>query len=260
MSGQLTEGFRELIELRWSEFVEREESLDATNFDSIITAIGRAASKSNLRAIQAALDRLDGKVAIEVGFEYPKFYTLYPYATKTADDPDIIEINESTDMEQLRGREFKGVIVNELVTGSPADIDELAAIEEEIPTGSLRVMLEKMLNSPKSIVSDILAAAAKVDAGDFSSGDPMVKSVIVAGLMKLVHEGRISAVFEVFDQIDGKVAEKIRVLGADVHQIRYDTIAPAGAVKNEDGIYQVEAENTTAVWTARLEALSKGRR
>lgn len=88
----------------------------------------------------------------------------------------------------------------------------------------------------------------------------MVKSVIVAGLMQLVHKGRISAVFEVFDQIDGKVADKYKLLG-DTKVYRYDAIAPAGAVKNEDGIYQLADDNMTAVWGARLEQLNnKGKR
>lgn len=256
MSGLLTEGFREIIELPWSDFVEMEKSPDATNFDSVITGIARAAQKSNLRAIQTALDRLDGKIATEVETEYPKFYTLYPLATKTADDPSIIDGDTLTlpdpppvDTHRL-----------EQLVGAPADLDEVEASNDDIPTGSLRAVLEKMLHSPKSTVIDILAAAKAIDENNYELGNPRVKAVIVAGLMKLVHEGRISAVFEVFDQIDGKVAEKIKLLGNDVYQKRYDLIAPAGAVKNEDGIYQVEAPQTTNIWQLRLEQSGRGKR
>ena len=246
MSGRLTEGFREIIDLRWSDFIQMEESLDATNFDSIITGLIRACKKGNLRAIQTALDRLDGKVAMEIEVEYPKFYTIYPYATKRVDDPSIIDIEP-----KMLGNIPDLVIVDDVV-GSPADMDELAAVEDDIPTGSLRVMLEKMLNSPKTIVTEILASAEKIEAG-VDNGDPMVKSVIVAGLMKLVHDGKLSAVFEVFDQIDGKVADKIKILGNDVFLTRFDQIAPAGAEKNENGIYQIAADDMTNVWAARLE-------
>lgn len=258
MSGRLTDGFREIIELRWDEFVEMEKSLDATNFDSVVTSIARACKKGSLRAIQTALDRLDGKVATEIEVEYPKFYYLYPNATKTADDKSIIEYGEDNVVKVENGKmtipEGDGIIS---LSGSPADMDELHAEEEELPTGSLRIVLEKMLNSPKSIVTDILASADAVDKGDMSVGNPMVKSVVVAGLMKLVHEGRMSAVFEVFDQIDGKVADKFKILGNDVYVTRFDTIAPAGAEKNEKGVYQVVAEDMTNVWTARLEQANK---
>lgn len=257
MSGRLTDGFREIIELRWSAFVEREVSLDATNFDAIITSVARACQKSNLRAIQTALDRLDGKVATEIEVEYPKFYHIYPYAEKTADDPKIIDVS---DKDYVWPAEGKPVKIQPIPEGSPADIEELDSVEEELPTGSLRIVLEKMLHSPKQIVTDILATAEKVDKGDLSAGDPMVKSVIVAGLMKLVHEGRMSAVFEVFDQIDGKVADKFKVLGNDVFVTRFDKIAPAGAVKNEDGVYQITAEDMTNSWVARLEQANKGKR
>jgi hypothetical protein len=274
MSGRLTDGFRDIIDLRWDDFVAMEQSLDATNFDSVVTGIVRACKKGNLRAIQTALDRLDGKIAMEIEVEMPKFYTLYPYATKTADDPSIIDEAGEVSLDDLKliepviekngGTIFRGTTPlgpNEFaeLVGSPADVEEQEAAEEELPTGSLRAVLEKMMNSPKSIVTDLLAAADRVDAGDLSGGNPMVKSVIVAGLMKLVHDGRMSAVFEVFNQIDGKVADKLKVLG-DTYVTRFDTIAPIGAVKNEKGIYQVESKQMTDAWGARLAQISKGKR
>jgi len=257
----LTNGFRDIIELQWSEFVEMEQSVDATNFDSVITGIVRACKKGNLRAIQMALDRLDGKIAMEVEVEMPKFYILYPKATRTADDPTIIDVPllDKPNIAKIRedwAEDEKTVTIS---LGSPADMDEQEAMEEELPTGSLRAVLEKMMNSPKSIVTDILATADRVDSADLMGGNPRVKSVIVAGLMKLVHEGRMSAVFEVFDQIDGKVAEKIKILG-DSYVKRYDLIAPAGAVKNADGIYQIASPDMTATWGLKLEALNKGKR
>lgn len=260
MSGSLTEGFRELIDLRWSDFVEMEQSLDATNFDAVLHSLVRACAKGNLRAIQVALDRLDGKVATEIEVEYPKFYTLYPNATRTADDPAIIEGDEQYMVKYENGTLTvpRGDAIIEL-SGSPADVEEQEAAEEELPTGSLRAVLEKMMGSPKQIVTDLLDAAARVDKGNLAAGNPMVKSVVVAGLMKLVHDNRISAVFEVFDQIDGKVADSIKLLGDDVYMYDYSMIAPAGAIKNEKGIYQVEAINTTDAWALRLEQTNKKR-
>lgn len=262
MTGRLTNGFRDIIELRWSDFVEMEKSLDATNFDAIVTSIARACKKGNLRAIQTALDRLDGKIAAQIEVEYPKFYHVYPYATKTADDESIIDVGPENEVKYENGvltvPEGDGIIS---IEGSPADVEEQEAAEEDLPTGSLRAVLEKMLDSPKTIVDSILETADAVDNNDLSLGNPMVKSVVVAGLMKLVHQGRISAVFEVFDQIDGKVADKVKVLGDDVYVKRFDLIAPAGAVKNADGVYQVEAGTMTDTWALRLEQTNqKGRR
>lgn len=251
MSGNLlTDGFRELIDKRWSEFREIEMDESGDNFEAIICALARACQKGNLRAIQVGLDRLDGKIAQQVEVEMPKFYTRYPNAKSVVGgDIDTYELPEGTKGEPLATVTLKA---------SAADLDELDAEAQELPTGSLRVVLEKMLHSPKQIVTNILATAEAVDAGDTSKGDPFVKSVIVAGLMSLVHKGKLNAVFEVFEQIDGKVAEKIKVLG-DVYITRYDEIAPAGAVKNADGVYELAAENTTNAWVSRLEADNKRR-
>lgn len=252
MSGQLTEGFRRIVDMRWSEFVEIEHSLDSNNFDSAIAAIIRACKKGNLRAIQMGLDRLDGKIAAELDIELPKFYYIYPNATKVVDEASIV------DLEELEKVEIPESVTISSTPAGPADMDEQMSAEVELPSGQLRPVLEKMLHSPRSIVKDILDSADAVDKHDYSVGDPMVKSVIVAGLMKLVHDGRISAVFEVFDQIDGKVADKLKVLGNDVYMKRYDLIAPAGAVKNEEGVYQLEAETTTSLWVNKLDQ-GKGR-
>jgi hypothetical protein len=105
-------------------------------------------------------------------------------------------------------------------------------------------------------VDEIITSAASIDKGEVY-GNPRVKSVVVAGLMKMVHNGKIAAVFEVFDQIDGKVADTIKLLGGDVIIQNYALIAPAGAEKNDDGVYYTVASNTTDSWAAKLEALNK---
>jgi len=236
MSGRITAGFREIIEMRWSEFVLMEANAGQSNFDSIVSSLVRACTKGNLRAIQTSLDRLDGKVATEIEVEYPKFYTLYPQATKTADSPLIIDGDSGT-----------------TPVASVEKTEPEPVVPEELPTGSLRSVLDRMLDSPKKTVLEILGSVELVDEGDLSKGNPLVKSVIIAGLMKLVHEGKVSAIFEILEQIDGKVADKFKILGSDVFMYNYVEIAPAGAEKNEDGIYQISADNTTDSWVSRLE-------
>lgn len=241
MSGKLTDGFRELLDLRWSEFVAKEADPDQDNFTSIVVSLVRAAQKGNLRAIREALDRLDGKIATEIEVEYPKFIYRYPFATSVA----------------------KGSVTSkELPVGElPAPAVTTADAATELPTGSLRAVLERMLAARKDTVARILGSAATVDAGDKSKGDPYVKSVMVAGLLDLVHKGKLSAIFEVFEQIDGKVADKIKLLGDDVYIDNYSEVAPAGAIKGEDGVYILESPDVTNSWALRLEQENRnGRR
>lgn len=259
MSGRITDGFRDIIELDWTDFRALEQEPSITNFDAVICSLVRACVKGNLRAIQMALDRLDGKIASEIEVEYPKFYTLYPNATTTKDDPAIIEGDDPHTIKLEAGVMTVPADDGRITLSGAADLDELAVETEELPTGSLRAVLEKMLESPKEIVDRILGTAGAIDKGEDTPANVYVKSVIVAGLMKLVHDGRISAVFEVLDQIDGKVADKVKLLGNDVYLTRYDLIAPAGAEKNADGVYQIAANNTTDTWAARLGMGNGGR-
>jgi hypothetical protein len=238
MSGKITAGFRDIIELTWSEFVQLEKDPNQSNFDAVVATLVRACVKGNMRAIQMALDRLDGKVAMEIEVEYPQFYTLYPQATMTASSPDILEADEDGVVE-LVSQEVHVVVT----------VDE----PDEMPTGSLRAVLDRMLEAPKQTVTDILDTVQLIDIGKNKFAGPHVKSVLMAGLMKMVHDGRIGAIFEVLDQIDGKVADKYKVLGSDVFMYNYAEVAPAGAEKNDDGIYQISADNTTNSWVARLE-------
>ena len=238
---KLTPFFREVIELRWSDFVQMETDETYTSAQAVVLAIVRACYRGRLPAIKESLARIDGKVHEEIEVEYPKFYILFPYA-KSVEGGDPSE----------------EVVEGELM------MPEAEAAAPPLITGSLRSTLERLSDAPRFTVKKILDAADKVDAAATYAGtppadDPLVKSVICAGLMKMAHNGNLGAIFEVFDQIDGKLAEKIKLIGDDVYITRYDEIAPKGARKDEDGVYRLEADNTTSSWAVSLKNLNKAK-
>ena len=232
MSGKLTELFRDLIELPYSEFRKMELDHTISNRGDILLRLARATrqKKGGLRALQEVLNRLDGKVAAEIEVEYPKFYFLFPNATSVeAGDAPTPQQSASTEM----GLE------------KPED--------DEPPTGSLRAIVDKLLDRPKAERLLIIAAADEIDAtGRSDKGDPKLKSVMAASLFDMT-QYNMGAIYELLDQIDGKVADKIKLLGNDVYITRYDEVAPRGAVQNENGVWQLEADNLTNQWAARLE-------
>lgn len=236
---RLTKGLRELVEMRWSELVAMEQDPTSTNYTLILTQIAQSARNGNLRALQTSLDRLDGKIAQKVEIVLPKFYTRYPNALKTADDDSIIDVPQLEKVVEVQRLDS--------VTAAPTEY------VEEDTTGKLRPVLEQMVDAERSVVDKILGAAEIVDGGDTSYGDPRVKSVMVAGLMKLVHNGKIGAVFEIMEQLDGKIVDKLEVMGKDVYMTSYAEIAPAGATKNEQGVYQMEAPAVSDTWGQRLQ-------
>lgn len=236
---KLTPFFKETIEKRWSEFVVMEEAEEYTSSEAVVLAIIRACVNGKLPAIKESLNRVDGKLAEQVEVIYPKFYITYPHA-------EAIEAKGH----RVNNKE----VSNQIITAGPSP--------EPPPliTGSLRDTLTRMSEQPRNLVTAILEAAKDVEtrhsyqAEHEALTDPLVKSVIVAGLLKMAHNGNLGAIFEVFDNIDGKLVDTIRVLGEDVYLTSYDTIAPAGATKI-NGVYQIEADNTSSKW-----ALSLGRK
>lgn len=234
---KLTPFFKETIERRWSEFVTMEQSEDYTSSEAVVFAIVRACVNGKLPAIKESLNRVDGKLAEQIEVVYPKFYIQYPHAT-------AIEAGAKTP----KGKE----ISFPEITGSKTPPPEVPLV-----TGSLRDTLTRMSEQPRNLVTAILTAAKDVEtrhsyqAESDPQSDPLVKSVIVAGLLRLAHDGNLGAIFEVFDNIDGKLVDVIRILGDDVYLTNYDTIAPQGAVK-VGGVYQMEADNTTSKWAISL--------
>lgn len=242
---KLTPFFKEVIELRWSEFHQLEQGESHTSAQAIVFAVIRACAKGKLPAIKESLNRIDGKLQEQIEVEYPKFYVVFPHATGIeSGKKHEVKVEEG----EMHVPEGDGV----MTIGEP----------EPLVTGSLRDTLKRMSNEPKFLVSKILEAAADVESRQNVSNDheplndPLVKSVIVAGLLKMAHNGSLNAIFEVFDNLDGKLVDKIKVLGEDVYLTSYNTIAPVGAEKNKDGVYQLEADNTTSKWALGFE---KGR-
>lgn len=239
MNFKLTPFFKEIIEKRWSEFADMEANSETyTSAQAVVFSIVRACAKGKLPAIKESLNRIDGRLQEQIEVEYPKFYIIYPQAKSLASG------TTSSDEDTPK--------TTDMVPKEPEP-------EAPLVTGSLRDTLQRMSDAPKAIVEKILTAAEDVDAKkSYESNadplnDPLVKSVIVAGLLRLAHNGSLNAIFEVFDNLDGKLVDKIKVLGEDVYLTSYDEVAPVGAKKNKDGIYQVEADNTSSKWAIGFE-------
>lgn len=236
---KLTPYFRDLIEMRWDEFTQAEQNTSITSTEATVHAIVRACVKGKLPAIRESLNRIDGKLAEEIEVEYPKFIILYPHA----------EVKESTAPHTVKVEGGEMAVPSTDATLAPAP---------DAPTNSLRDALKRLSAKPQQTAIDILEAALYIDEHKYETvkphyeNNPRVKSVIAAGLLTMASKGHLGAIFEVFDNIDGKLVDKIKVLGDDVYFNSYDTIAPSGAIKNKDGIYQIEADNTTNQWAVKL--------
>lgn len=245
--GKLGEFLAQVIHWRWDEFVKAETDGKYTGLESVVLALVRTCSEAKLGAIKLAIDRVDGKLETPVKIEYPKVYFIYPEAERVADLP------AGTSAPQLE----PGTSLPAVLEKPPSDIPEEEPVT--LATLSLRETLHKMADAPRNLVPVILKTKKEVEAGIKQDqyavfpDAPMVKSVIAANLMHLaVEKNNFDAITEIFDQIDGKLVETIRFLGDDIFIPQYALEAPAGAQKNKEGIYMLEAKEIAEQWKQKF--------
>jgi len=226
----LADRFIELLHINWIEFIKLEHDENASSDEAMLTGLIRACADGDMRSIKTAFARSDGEVEIPVQVKTPKFYVRYLSAREKEEGPKQIESKEKIEEEKS---------------------------EYDMATAKLRETLNEMRKAPKKIVAMILGMRTRVDES-FKNGSPMppeesvpmVKSVIVANLLHLAGYGNSNAVTEVFNQIDGKLIKTITLIGGeDIYVDNFiDEIAPAHAIKDENGNYVAENKAMTSLW------------
>lgn len=233
--------FEEMIHLEWDQFCEIETSkLSTVDDDVLATLIRTCADTDDISAIKLAFDRIDGLQDTLIEIKVPKFYTRYPNAK---------EIEPGT-----------------LAIEAPETSDEKPKSSFDPATAKLRETLKEMRGMPRDVVRVVLLYKKRIDRA-IKEGKPitekhkpMVKSVIVANLLKNVRKGKFKAVELVFDQIDGKLPKAIQLLGGDDVYVDDVTVltAPAESLLGEDGVYYAENKIMTAQWLRGFAGSQKG--
>lgn len=240
--GKLGAFLQEAIDWQWDEFCKAELNTDYSGYEGVVLGLIRKCADGKLGAIKLAIDRVDGKVETPIKVEYPKVFILFPDAERVALAPP----EPGTPQAAL---------------APPKDIEsveEPAEPEEEkahIATMTLRDTLHKMADTPRKVPlmihkrkKEVEQALKQSQSLEGEKNIPLVKSVIAANLLMLAENGKFEAITEVFDQIDGKLVETIRILGEDMYLSSYVLEAPYGAKKNKDGVYYLEAPQISDVW------------
>lgn len=225
---------KEVIHWDWAEFCRSEKDTKYSSLQATVFSLVRVAADSKLGAIKLAIARVDGNLETPVRFEFPKVYLVFPHAETVA----LPTTSETA------------------LLANPNPLKEAPQEEEpiEIATMSLRETLKKMADSPRQVVPLIRHKKKEVEKDPHGSADaPLVKSIIAANLLHLAIEtNNFEAITEVFDQIDGKLVETIKLLGDDLYIERYAEIAPAGSVKNKEGVWMIEDSSMTDMWAQKL--------
>lgn len=231
----LKERFEELIHLPWDEFMVMEKDKNTSVDDMVLCSLIRVcADTDNINATKLSFDRIDEIQEVPIKVNVPKFYIRYPNA-------------------------------KEIETGGEANkqLDAPKEVESEYDpaTAKLRATLSEMRKMPRQVVNVVIGTKRALEKGKpIKNVIPSVKAVIVANLLHNAKKGRTRAVEVIFDQIDGKLARTITLLGGnDVYVDDFSTLtAPANAIKDENGVYIAENELMTNAWLRGFANSQKG--
>lgn len=247
--GKLGNFLAEVIHWQWDEFCRAEKDHKFSGLEAVVLALVRTCSEGKLGAIKLSIDRVDGKIETPIKIEYPKVWFVFPEAESVA-----LPAPDAPPPQLESGTQLPSVLDE-----SPSDIPEEEPVA--LATMSLRETLHKMADAPRKTVPAILKAkkmieeAVEADPTSEFEQSPLVKSVIAANLLHIaIDKNNFDAITEIFDQIDGKLVETIRFLGDDIFIPQYALQAPAGAVKNKEGIYMLEAKEIAEQWKKKFSA------
>lgn len=244
---QIARFLKEVSGWDWYQFLQAEHDEKYTTRQSVVFALVRAAAMENLGAITVALNRLDGKVETPVQVITPKVYFLFPNATVVEEAPHAQALEKA-----------------EKDPGSAVMVVGQDEMDEEMPSQSFRGTMEKMAGQSRSLPTRIIRCqeqweAFHRDRGRAPEETVKVSSVVAARLLHMAQKRDMKALDEVFNQLDGKLVETVRVVGEDMYIMQFAAVAPAGSELNEDGVWQIEAPRSmTHMWGERLDPAKKG--
>lgn len=235
--------FEELLHIDWYEFCKLEADKGATVDDGALCSLIRiCADSDDIAAAKLAFDRADGIQATQIEIRVPKFYIRYVNAKEQEPAPAALEAGDAAKKEKTTNYDPASAKLRETLAemrGMPQDVIRVVRLYKK--------RIEKALEDNIALKDD--------------QHKPMVKSVIVANLLRNVQKGKFKAIELVFDQIDGKLPKAIQLLGGEDVYIDDPLnleVAPANAVLGEDGVYVAEDKKMTTMWLRGFANSQKG--
>lgn len=242
----MEEEFRNLINLRYGDFLIKRSGNTSSDWD-LLASVVELCNDGDLNGIKLAFDRIEGLLVTPVKFDVPKFYVRYLNATGKA---ELSSGEESVDPTAEKSVMSAEQAQAELETmGLRKVLDLMRKLDKRTPFG-IKTQAEQLEKKHRSGV-------------DVSGEGQLVKTIIVAGLLRMAQNGNPRAVGMVFDQIDGKLMHVIKLLnGEDMYVNNVtETVAPANAELMEyDGkqVWVAQDLKMEMMWIAGFAKQNKG--
>lgn len=236
--------FRKIINLHYGDYLIKRDSDTSSDWD-LLASIVEVCNDGDMNGIKLAFDRIEGIQATPLKFDVPKFYIRYTNATSK------LELGPGVENEQ------RTITSSKLMTAEDA--------QKEIETMGLRKVLGVMRHMPKTLPYAIKLEAESLERKhktgvNVAGMGQLVKTIMVAGLLRMAQNGNSRAIGMVFDQIEGKLMRVITLLnGEDVYVDNViDTVAPAHAIQDENGIWVADDKKMEMIWIAGFAKQNKG--
>lgn len=221
----------DVADWEWKDFIlARNGDTKSEYEDAILELIYSIADeKTSLSAIKKSIERVDGKQPENIKLEYPKFYMRYPYAKN---------INATNSKDAIP---------------APIEAPEIKMPAPEMATAGIRGAISDVSSRPKGSAAKVLEIARRfIEDPAYQSRVSIKVKEVVASALIVLSKTKQSAMEELLNQIDGKVAVTYKLLGDDVYLTDYGDVAPAGGYLDNEGIYIVESKNVTDAWAVKL--------
>ncbi|HWT40768.1 MAG TPA: hypothetical protein VN081_05915 [Dongiaceae bacterium] len=242
----MEEQFRRIINLHYGDFLIEKAGPVSSDWN-LLASVVDLCNDGDMNGIKLAFDRIDGLLETPVKFDVPKFYVRYLNAKERLELPSGDDSGDPTEEKSLMSE---------------------AQAQEELETMGLRKVLDTMRKMNAKLPYAIKLQAEELEkrhhrGEDVSGQGQLVKTVIVAGLLRMAQNSNSRAISMVFDQIDGKLMHVIKLLNGEDMYVNnvIDDVAPANAVKMEyDGEQVWVAENKAMemMWIAGFAKMNKG--
>lgn len=236
LKGVMNAFMSEIIHWTWSDMLELKNNPKTAIIYNTVISLVRVCAEGKIPALRMFFDRIDGRVEQPINIIRPKIYLRYPNATNGEELQNYLDLHGNQDPTAKKAKKSQQRSKKKL------DIESLGLSD------TLRAMMKAPIDLPAKIIETRMLVDKAVERGEIPQYSPYVKVVLCAALIKNANlESNYEALQMLFERIEGKIEETIKVIGEDMFIDQYDDIAPKGSVLI-DGQWCFEDGNITNQW------------
>jgi len=191
----MEEQFREIINMHYGDFLIKRDGQTSSDWN-LLASVVNLCNDGDMNGIKLAFDRIDGLLVTPVKFDVPKFYVRYQNATDRLELPPGEKMEDPTLSSAIMSKEQAQAELEQM--GLRKVLDIMRKLDKTLPY-SVKLEVEELEKQHKM-------------GRNVAGMGQLVKTIIVAGVLRMAQNGNPRAIGMVFDQIEGKLMHIIKLL------------------------------------------------